>query len=198
MKYKTIAHSITVEQNIKKSIFIGSAATVQNVSEAKKFIEEVNLKNKNANHNAYAFRVGINGEEVLYTDDGEPSKTAGFPIYNAIRSLGVTNVVVVVTRYFGGTKLGVHGLIEAYGSTSRFALENAGIVERFTQKILCLKFPFNELQFVNYTINRFNGKILKKTFDISANICLEIDEDALQDFKDALLNRKHSISIEQI
>ena len=120
MQYKTIKNEITVKQTIKKSTFIGTAAPVENVEEAKTFIAKVKGKYKDANHNAFAYRVGVKNEKSLFSDDREPSKTAGMPIHNAIRSAEITNVAIVVTRYFGGIKLGIGGLIQAYGETARY------------------------------------------------------------------------------
>jgi uncharacterized YigZ family protein len=197
MKYKTIAHSVVVEQNIKKSIFIGSVNSVQSTNEAKQFIEEIKVKYKDANHNAYAFRVGLVNEEVLYSDDGEPSKTAGLPIYNAIRSSEVRNVVVVITRYFGGTKLGVPGLIGAYGETAKFAIESASIVEKVSKKTFFVKIPFSEMQFVNYNVNKFDGSVIKRTFGVDVEMTVEIDEDAFDCLKNSLLNYKHSIVLRE-
>ena len=130
MKYKTIKKNASVSRVIKKSKFLGSAAPVQDVLQAKEFVKEVSKNFKDANHNAFAYSVGIKEEFFAFSDNGEPLKSAGYPIYCTIKGLGITSVVVVVTRYFGGIKLGIGGLIRAYSDTTKMAIEASGIVEK--------------------------------------------------------------------
>lgn len=112
--------------NIKRSVFIGNAAHCETEEEAKRFIRDVAAKYRDASHNCWAYKVIGNGvEKFNFSDAGEPHGSAGRPIFSAIEELNMTNVAIVITRYFGGTKLGVRGLIDAYRSTAR-SLWNKG------------------------------------------------------------------------
>lgn len=122
--------SVSVELKEKRSLFIASVGITRSEEEAKEFIREINRKFKDATHNCWAYRVGVERIVEYYSDAGEPSGTAGKPILGAIQHAGVTNATVVVTRYFGGIKLGVRGLIDAYGRSATLALEEAGKVMR--------------------------------------------------------------------
>ena len=198
MQYKTIKNEITVKQTIKKSTFIGTAAPVENVEEAKTFIAKVKGKYKDANHNAFAYKVDIKKEEFISSDDGEPLKTAGMPIHNAIRSAEITNVAIVVTRYFGGIKLGIRGLIQAYGETARYAIEQAEITIKTVRKKVCLELPYNEIQLVLHFIEKFKGIVLKRDFKESVTITVEIDEDLFEEFSQSILSRSSLIKIKEI
>jgi uncharacterized YigZ family protein len=115
---------------IKKSKFIGYAMPVTSEEEAVAFIEEIRKKHWDATHNCYAYQIGYHDEIQKSNDDGEPSGTAGKPILEVIKKERLKNVVVVVTRYFGGIMLGAGGLVRAYGQTAALGLKAAGIVTR--------------------------------------------------------------------
>lgn len=115
---------------IKKSRFIGYAQPAETEEEAVRFIEGIRKKHWDANHNCYAYQIGFNDEIQKSNDAGEPAGTAGRPILEVIKKEELKNVVVVVTRYFGGTLLGTGGLIRAYGQTAGAALQAAGVVTR--------------------------------------------------------------------
>lgn len=124
-EYLTIAKPSEVVQIERKSKFIGYAQPVSTVAEAEAFIAEICKKHWDATHNVYAYIIGINAEQQKCSDDGEPSGAAGLPVMEAIKAMHLVNVVVVVTRYFGGILLGRGGLIRAYGSAAKAALEAA-------------------------------------------------------------------------
>lgn len=115
---------------IKKSRFIGYAMPAETEAEAVQFIESIQKKHWDATHNCYAYQIGQHDEIQKSNDDGEPSGTAGKPILELIKKEGLKNVVVVVTRYFGGIMLGAGGLVRAYGQTAGAGLRAAGIVTR--------------------------------------------------------------------
>ncbi|HEX2925968.1 MAG TPA: YigZ family protein [Ruminiclostridium sp.] len=129
-EYKTILNTAEAEFEEKKSRFIANARPVACEEEALEFIEGIRAKYWNATHNVYAY--SINNETLIqrYSDDGEPSGTAGIPTLEVIKRMGLQDVVVVVTRYFGGTLLGASGLIRAYGKSASLGLEAAEIVTR--------------------------------------------------------------------
>lgn len=157
----TIAGPAEVELKFERSLFIGCAKEVTNEEEARYFIALRQRLHRQATHHCFAYRIGLPPREVLYySDAGEPSGTAGRPILGAILSLDLTNVAVVVTRYFGGKKLGVRGLIEAYGQAARQVLEKAGRVEKVITQPITLTCPYTTLERVLYHINSGGGRVV--------------------------------------
>ncbi|HAK41601.1 MAG TPA: YigZ family protein [Clostridium sp.] len=130
MSYFTVKGSATSEFQEKKSTFIGYIKRVNTEEEAKDFVNEIKSMHKEATHNVYAYIVGENKGIQRYSDDGEPQGTAGIPVLEVIKKNDLTDVVVVVTRYFGGILLGGGGLIRAYSKGASTAIEEAGIVEK--------------------------------------------------------------------
>lgn len=139
-----------VRLTIKRSHFIGHARLARSVEQAKEIVREISMKYLDATHNCWAYRVGADMPQEHCSDAGEPSGTAGKPILGEIERAGLTNVVVVVTRYFGGIKLGVRGLIEAYGQTARMAIEAAGAIQRFKGKKLFMELPYDKEGLVRF------------------------------------------------
>ena len=125
--YCTIAGTATGEYEEKKSRFIASASYAEGEQEALAFLEKIRAANRTARHNVYAYRLR-EGNRERYSDDGEPAKTAGTPTLEVIRHAGLSDVIVVVTRYFGGILLGTGGLVRAYTAATQAALEAARIV----------------------------------------------------------------------
>jgi len=114
----------------KNSKFFGYAFPVTTIDEVKIYVEQLKKQHFGAVHFCYAYQIGTEKNEFRANDDGEPSNSAGIPIYGQIQSFGLTNILIVVVRFFGGTKLGVGGLITAYKTTAQLALENASIIEK--------------------------------------------------------------------
>ena len=129
-EFKTIKGPVRSEFKIKKSKFIGYLMPVDNRESAEEFIEKMSKKHYDANHNVPAYIIGEDSEIHKYSDDGEPSGTAGLPMLEMLKKEGLTNIAVVVTRYFGGTKLGTGGLVRAYTKSLTLALEGATILEK--------------------------------------------------------------------
>ncbi|BEP29981.1 YigZ family protein [Helicovermis profundi] len=127
--YKTIKKFSSAEEVVNKSRFIGYSKPVKTIEEATEFIEEIKKKHKDATHNVPVYLLGEKMDVQKYSDDGEPSGTAGVPILSMLKNEKITNVVVVVTRYFGGIKLGTGGLVRSYTNIAKKSLENAGIIE---------------------------------------------------------------------
>lgn len=128
VEYKTVAKEAEITLIEKKSKFIARIKPAETQEEAEAFIDEVRKEHWNATHNVPAYILGMNQEIQKYSDDNEPSGTAGLPILEVLKNHEIVNCVVVVTRYFGGTLLGRGGLIRAYGGAAREALQSAGIV----------------------------------------------------------------------
>ncbi|HLO57196.1 MAG TPA: YigZ family protein [Bacteroidales bacterium] len=143
--YRTIDQPAEGTFRDRNSRFLAFGNPVTSVNEALEILEVLRKKYHDARHHCYAYRIGVESEQTRMNDDGEPSGTAGKPIYNQILSHGVTNVLVVVVRYFGGTLLGTGGLINAYKSATADMFEHAAITERFIEQTIELKFPYEKL-----------------------------------------------------
>ncbi|WP_244835226.1 YigZ family protein [Clostridium sp. BJN0001] len=143
----------------KKSEFIGYAKRVENEDDAKKFINEIRLKHKDAKHNCYAYVIGQNFNIKRYSDDGEPKGTAGIPILEVLNKSMVTDCAIVVTRYFGGILLGTGGLNRAYTKGASIAIKNAGIVEKVIGFSTKYTFDYDILGKIQYMCTKNNWYI---------------------------------------
>ena len=173
-----------VEQTIKRSRFIASVGHTPGVEEAKAFIEQIKAEFEDARHNCWAYCAGAAGstDRIGASDDGEPHGTAGRPMLTAVTHSGIGEVTVVVTRYFGGILLGTGGLVKAYQSSVKMALE--GVPTRVRTKTKRIKFSV-EHRFVNQVLRKIeavNGRILEKNFDMGADFDVEIHEDLAETF----------------
>ena len=146
-KIKRLHHSAEIEFTENKSVFIGYSAIVKNEDEALSIIKERKKKFSDATHNVYAYIIG-DGTVARYSDDGEPQGTSGMPTLNAIRMSGITDVCVVITRYFGGILLGAGGLVRAYSTAASMALEAGGVAvfERYLEySLVCSYSDYNRI-----------------------------------------------------
>jgi len=145
MNYKTVFQDAKSLDVIKKSKFIGYAKPVTTVEEAQEFIETIKKKHWDANHNVPVYVLGDKFQVQKYSDDGEPSGTAGMPILNILKNEGISNVAIVVTRYFGGIKLGTGGLVRAYSQSAQSVLREAKVIEMIGYQLVSVK--------MNYTLH---------------------------------------------
>jgi len=127
--YRTVSHTAQIEYIVQKSRFIGHCFPVETESEALEILEKLRKQYWDATHNCYAYSIGENGQVARFSDDGEPSGTAGLPMMDVLRKNGMTNVLCVVTRYFGGILLGAGGLVRAYTHATADAIRAAGCIE---------------------------------------------------------------------
>ena len=132
----------------KNSKFFGYAFPVTTIDEVKIYVEQLKKQHFGAVHFCYAYQIGTEKIEFRANDDGEPSNSAGIPIYGQIQSFGLTNILIVVVRFFGGTKLGVGGLITAYKTTAQLALENASIIEKTIDVHFKIRFDYKNINTV--------------------------------------------------
>ena len=142
MGYKTVKSQSETELEVKHSTFTGRCFPVTEEAQALAILEGLRKKYWDATHHCFAYSIGANGATARYSDDGEPSGTAGQPILEAIRHRELTNVLVVVTRYFGGILLGTGGLVRAYGASASEALDAAGLVEMRECTLCALEIPY--------------------------------------------------------
>lgn len=143
----------------KGSKFIGFAFPVNTETDLKKSLEKIREEHPKATHHCYAFRLGMKGENYRSNDDGEPSGSAGLPIYNQLLAHEITNILVIVVRYYGGTKLGVSGLVKAYKESAKMTLEEAEMITRELESDIEISFTFNQQNQIFTFLNKFDGRI---------------------------------------
>lgn len=158
----------------KNSKFYGYAFPITSEEQAKVHIEDLKKKHHQARHWCYAWQIGKEEHQFRANDDGEPSNTAGMPIYGQIQSFDVTNILIVVVRHYGGIKLGVGGLINAYKTTAQMALENSKIVKRTIDEVFVLKFDYPEINLVMRVIKEHNLKIIEQKLELDCEIQLSV------------------------
>lgn len=166
----------------KGSKFIGYAYPVQDEEEAKKKIQALWEKYPDASHICYAYRLGLNGEHYRANDDGEPSGTAGLPIYNQIVSKNITNVLVASVRFFGGTKLGVSGLIKAYKLSAQLTLEEAELVERHLTEKIQFIFQYEDQGSVMRLLDKFQAEIIQTEFTETCKVVVRVKKEIVENF----------------
>ena len=166
--YKTIEKPVEdILLKEKGSKFIGFAYPVNNEKELKETLDQLKSVHPKATHHCYAFRLGLNGENYRANDDGEPSGSAGLPIYNQLLANEITNILLVVVRYYGGTKLGVSGLVKTYKESAKLTLEEAHIITKELHTELEILFHFNQQNTIFILLNKFDAKVLE--FDAEEN-----------------------------
>ncbi|MBN2664687.1 MAG: YigZ family protein [Bacteroidales bacterium] len=172
--YKTIKTNSEGFFKDKQSKFYSFAYHVNDEEEIKEIQKSLRKKFHDAKHHVYAFVIGENCEIYRYSDDGEPSNSSGPPIYNTIKSFELTNILVVVVRYFGGKKLGIPGLINAYKSATEDAINNAQIIEKTSDVTLELTFAYSLMNKVMYIFDKTGANILEQTFTTDCKIIANI------------------------
>lgn len=165
------------EYVIKKSKFIARAVHITTEEEAQAYLRDGKKQYWDARHNCYAYRLGMNFEKQKSSDDGEPSGTAGKPILEVLKNKGLTNTLIVVTRYFGGIKLGTGGLIRAYGTAAVTALDNAIIEDYIDCRILYLQTDYSFLSATERLLPDFEAVITKRDFADFVSLTVEVPED---------------------
>ena len=164
----------------KGSKFLGYAYPCSNIDEVKAHLERLRKENHGCVHVCYAYCLGSKKEAYRYSDDGEPSNSAGAPIYGQIKSFDLTNVLVAVVRYYGGANLGVGGLINAYRTAAKDAFENARIVEDEDRNEIELRFTYEAMPFVMNAVKTSDCKIIEQHFEENPSLKLSIPESNVQ------------------
>ena len=158
----------------KGSKFIGFVFPVNNVKELKNALEKIREEHPKATHHCYAFRLGMNGENYRANDDGEPNGSAGLPIYNQLLANNLTNILLIVVRYYGGTKLGVSGLVKTYKESAKLTLDEAEIITKELESDLEIEFDFHQQNVIFTLLNKFDGKIQDFLTDEKCKIIAKI------------------------
>lgn len=187
--FKTIRENTSAEIVQKKSKFIGNIFYIESVEEAEQIIKQINKKYFDARHNCYAFSVYTeNGIINRFSDDGEPSGTAGGPMLNILNSNGLSNVLVIVTRYFGGILLGTGGLVRAYSDAVVKSLENAVIINKDLGIEAEFEVSYSDLQKLQYYFEKNDIKILNSDFYTNVKVTFEITKEK---YKQILENKQN-------
>jgi uncharacterized YigZ family protein len=195
--YKTIASKSEGLFKDKGSKFIAYAFPVTMEDEIKELLSRVKKEHHSARHHCYAWRLGTGEPAFRMNDDGEPSSTAGKPILGQLIHFDVTNVLLVVVRYFGGTLLGTGGLINAYRSAAADALRNAEIITIIIEKKFRLKFSYNELNDVMLAVKQENLMIISTLFEIDCQVVFTVRKSEASRIHE-LFSKMYPVKIENL
>lgn len=168
------------------SKFLAFAHPVETEDQAKEILAAVRKEYFDARHHCFAWRLGLTGEPYRLSDDGEPSSTAGRPIHGQLLSQELSDILVVVVRYFGGVKLGVPGLIRAYRTATQDALANARIVEKVAGEHFTLKFGYLQMNDVMKVLKDMGITPLQQTFDLDCSLDVRVRLSQIEDFRKQL------------
>jgi len=191
MEFKTIKEDGQVQEEIKKSRFICHAKRVYSEEEAREFITAIKKEHYKATHNCSAFIIGERSEIKRTSDDGEPSGTAGVPMLGVLENHNLTNVCVVVTRYFGGIKLGAGGLIRAYAGSVALAVKEIGIIEIKEQAGITIQMSYAQYQEYNNFLKEHTLMELDTNFTDQVDTMIYVDKEEKENIKAALVEFFH-------
>lgn len=196
--YKTILKpSEEVLYKEKGSKFLGYAFPVSTEEEVKEHLETLKKQHHSARHWCYAWQMGLHYENYRANDDGEPTNSAGMPIYGQLQSFEVTNILVVVVRYFGGTKLGVGGLVQAYKTAAFMALEASRIVEKTIDETFIVKFDYPEMNTVMRIIKDENINLIDQKTELGCEFKISVRKrDAAKVF--GIFENTYKVSIKKV
>ena len=185
----TIAKNTSFEMVIKKSRFICSIGRVDTEEAAQEFIAQVQTANRKANHNCFAYMVGDDDQIQRESDNGDPSGTAGVPILESLQLAKLHNVVAVVTRYFGGIKLGAGGLIRAYSNVTTNAIHQAGLVQRVIQTAVDITVSYAQHDKLLYFLKEQQIEVANEAYGVDVTVTIFVDQAAMDDLITLLTNR---------
>ena len=188
LKYKSIKKEAEAEICVEKSRFIASAKPVETKDEALAFFDEIRSNHRNATHNVPAFILGDKGHLLWASDDGEPQGTAGPPILQMLQKEDLTNLAVMVTRYFGGIKLGTGGLVRAYTAAAKAAINEAGICEVHEMFALKIKLDYSYLGKIQNLESEGNFKIMDIDYQDKITLELMTDPSYLEELTSSIAN----------
>lgn len=199
VEYKSLSlYTGTVDEIVeKKSRFIVTVVPVTNQEEIQDELEKLRKKYYDARHNCYAYVLGEKAEEIRCSDDGEPSGTAGKPILEVIQGSGITNILVVVTRYFGGTLLGTGGLVRAYTQAAQLGIQKSTIIEKEYGQYLDIRTDYNGLGKVQYILGEEQIQILESIYTDVVKVLAIVPVHKIKDISAKIVEATHGKS-EQI
>ena len=187
MEFRTIKEDGQVQEEIKKSRFICHAKRIYSEEEARDFITAIKKEHYKATHNCSAFIIGERSEIKRTSDDGEPSGTAGVPMLGVLENHNLTNVCVVVTRYFGGIKLGAGGLIRAYAGSVALAVKEIGIIEIKEQAGIAIQMSYAQYQEYSNFLREHKLTEIETNFTDQIDTIIYVDKEEKENIKSALV-----------
>jgi len=189
-----------IETKVLNSRFITTAAPASSVEDARMIIKNIKEEFPDATHNVSAFIIGHGNSTISHcNDDGEPSGTAGRPILAVMEGSGIGDIVVVVTRYFGGTKLGTGGLVKAYGNAAKAVLAEIPLAKRVPVSIAKLNVPYSWYERVHNLIEKYGGRTIDQDFSVEVLITFKMEIGIFKEFQDALNQLSHAqLSVETV
>jgi len=179
--YYTIEKEAVAEFKDRGSKFIGYACPIKNVEEFKDRLNEIRKEHPKATHHCFAYRLGLDGNVFRVSDDGEPSGSAGRPILGQIDSKGLVNTLVVVVRYFGGTLLGVPGLINAYKSTAALALQTTPLAQKQVEKEYTVQFDYTQVGEIMAVVKQYNCRVVRQEMQLFCNMTIAIPKNRVME-----------------
>jgi len=190
--YHTISSPAEGIYKERGSRFIGLAFPISSADEVKAYLKEIKKAHHQANHHCYAFRSGPDGSVSRFSDDREPSGTAGKPILGQLQSAGLTDVLIIVARYFGGSLLGVPGLINAYRSSAKDAIDHATIIQKFVMVNFRITFGFQNQNELITLLKSYSAIILKQDLSNDCFIDFQIRRGKADELTGKIKNIYHS------
>lgn len=188
MKLVTIKSHFSNELTIKKSRFIASIHPVLSKHSVKETLSKIKQEHRNATHHPHAYRIGFEKISERCSDDGEPPKSSGFPILQELQNAHLTNVMLTVTRYFGGTKLGLGGLSRAYRASALQVIMTAKKIPAIPLVRLEVSIPQEDAGRIRNLLERFNARIVEETYAENATYIVEIEKDTYPSCTEAINN----------
>jgi uncharacterized YigZ family protein len=191
--YKTIKTNNQFEiDKIKGSRFIGTLIKVSDRDKAEEELDNIRKKKYNATHNCFAYTVGLDNDIITrYSDDGEPSGTAGRPMMNVLEASGNSNTLLIVTRYYGGTKLGTGGLVKAYSEAAKEVIFHSKIIDVEIKISLEFNYAYDNTSMVMNLINRYEAEIIEEKYGNDAEIIINLNKGFMQEFKDEIFDKSN-------
>jgi uncharacterized YigZ family protein len=197
-EYQSIKADVTALLKVEGSKFIASAYPVEIRLQAEEILTKLRKEYFDATHHCYAYALGSDRGEFRYSDDGEPSGTAGIKIFAAIQSKDLSDILVVVTRYFGGTKLGTGGLARAYFESAIGVLSEAAVVPKLVAEEIRITFPYDETSRVMNALSHCNARIVDTIYDDDVTLCVSIRKSSKNMLVDELVNvTRGNIAVKQ-
>jgi uncharacterized YigZ family protein len=179
--YTTVAKSGKAEFKDRGSKFIGYVYPVASTEEFKDRLNEVKKEHPKATHHCFAYRLGLDGNTWRVSDDGEPSGSAGRPILGQIDSKGLVNTLVIVVRYFGGTLLGVPGLINAYKTAATLALQTTQLVQKPVEKEFLVQFDYTQVNEIMTLVKQYNCRVVRQEMQLFCNMTIAVPRNRIRE-----------------
>jgi uncharacterized YigZ family protein len=189
--YQTIEQNAVAEFKDRGSRFLAYAFPIKNVEEFKARLNELKAEHPKAVHHCFAYRIGLDGNNFRVSDDGEPSGSAGWPILGQIDSKQLTNVLVVVVRYFGGTLLGVPGLINAYKTVTSLALQLVPVIQKPVTITWKIHFDYTQMNDVMRWLKAFNCIVVSQEMNLFCSITTEVPKQRMHELKQILAEMRN-------